>query len=188
VRQRPLVGYALADQQIQAAQQRHAGLDRNDDRRGPSLDEGKRPDVSDGQKASIALPADGANRLDAKVDEISSIPVSPGKFEIEFELNQDSIPEWVVAGTSCKVTVKAYDKKDALTVPKAAVHDDEEDENKKYVWVVDADDEDAKPERRDVTVGKRSGEDVEIVKGLKEGDVVSLEDEKKKADEDKKED
>jgi multidrug efflux pump subunit AcrA (membrane-fusion protein) len=151
-----------------------------------TLDEGKRPEVSDGRKASITLPADGADRLEAKVNEISRIPVSPGKFEVEFELSQENIPEWVVAGTSCKITVKSYDKKDALTAPKAALHDDEEDENKKYVWVVDPDDEDAKPQRRNVTVGKRSGDDVEIVKGLKEGDVVSLEDESKKSDEEKK--
>ena len=29
---------------------------------------------------------------------------------------------------SCKIQVKSYDKKDALTVPKAAVHDDEDDD------------------------------------------------------------
>jgi HlyD family secretion protein len=152
-----------------------------------SLDEGKRPDVSDGQKASIALPAEGADRLDAKVKSISPIPVSPGKFEIEFELDQESIPDWVVAGMSCKIEVKSYDKKDAITVPKAAVHDDEDDVNKKYVWLVSKpDDEDAKPERRDVTLGKRSGDDIEITKGLKAGDVVSLDDEDKKKDEEEK--
>jgi multidrug efflux pump subunit AcrA (membrane-fusion protein) len=152
-----------------------------------SLDEGKRPDVASGQKATIALPAEGADRLEAKVKTVSSIPVGPGKFEIELELDQDKIPDWVVAGMSCKVEVKSYDKKDALTVPKAAVHDDEDDVNKKYVWVVDPDNEDAKPERRDVTLGQRSGDDIEVVKGLKAGDVVSLEDEEKKSEEEKKE-
>jgi HlyD family secretion protein len=149
-----------------------------------SLDEGKRPEVEDGQKASIALPAEGADQLDAKVKSISPIPVSQGKFEIEFELDQEEIPDWVVAGMSCKIEVKSYDKKDAITVPKAAVHDDEDDVNKKYVWLIaDPEDEDAKPERRDVTLGKRSGDDIEIVKGLKAGDVVSLEDESEKAKE-----
>ncbi len=152
-----------------------------------SLDEGKRPEVADGQKASIALPAEGADRLEAKVKSVSPIPVSPGKFEIEFELDQDAIPDWVDAGMSCKVEVKSYDKKDAITVPKAAVHDDEDDVNKKYVWLItNPDDEDAKPERRDVTLGKRSGDDIEITKGLKAGDVVSLEDESKKKDEEEK--
>ncbi|HEY3391351.1 MAG TPA: HlyD family efflux transporter periplasmic adaptor subunit [Lacipirellulaceae bacterium] len=152
-----------------------------------SLDEGKRPEVEDGQKASIALPAEGADRLDAKVKSISPIPVSQGKFEIEFELDQEEIPDWVVAGMSCKIEVKSYDKKDAITVPKAAVQDDEDDVNKKYVWLItDPEDEDAKPERRDVTLGRRSGDDIEIVKGLKAGDVVSLEDESKKTEEEEK--
>jgi multidrug efflux pump subunit AcrA (membrane-fusion protein) len=147
-----------------------------------SLDEDERPEVADGQKATVTLPADGVDRLSAEVEAISTIPVGPGKFDIDFELTQDQIPDWVVPGMTCKIAVKTYDKKDALTVPKAAIHEDEDDVNKKYVWVVDPDDEEAKPERRDVTLGKRSGDDVEIVKGLKAGDVVSLEVESKKTD------
>ena len=151
-----------------------------------NLDEGKRPEVSDGDGALIALPAEGSDRLEGKVKSISPIPVSTGKFEVTIELEQDEIPDWVVAGISCKVQVKAYDNKEALTVPKAAVREDEDDPNKKYVWMVDPEDEEAKPERRNVTIGKRSGDDVEIVKGLKKGDVVSLEDEKKKMEEEAK--
>jgi multidrug efflux pump subunit AcrA (membrane-fusion protein) len=146
-----------------------------------TVDEGKRPDVAEGQKASIALPAEGADRLAADVKLISAIPVSSGKFEIEFELPQDKIPDWVVAGMSCKIQVKSYDKKEALTVPKAAVRDDEDDPNQKFVWIVNPDDAEAKPERRNVTLGKRSGDDVEVLKGLKKDEVVSLEDESKKA-------
>jgi multidrug efflux pump subunit AcrA (membrane-fusion protein) len=147
-----------------------------------SIEEGKRPDVADGQKAVITLPAEGADRLSAEVKSISAIPVGPGKFEINFELGQDQIPDWVVAGMTCKISIKTYDKKDALVVPKAAIHDDEDDPNKKFVWLVDPDDDEAKPERRDVTLGKRSGDDIEVVKGLKQGDVVSLDDESKKAE------
>jgi HlyD family secretion protein len=146
-----------------------------------TLDEGKRPDVAVGQKATIALPAEGADRLAADVKSISAIPVSSGKFEIEFELPQDKIPDWVVAGMSCKIQVKSYDSKEALTVPKAAVRDDEDDPNQKFVWIVNPDDAQAKPERRNVTLGKRSGDDVEVLKGLKKDEVVSLDDEAKKA-------
>ena len=151
-----------------------------------TVDEAKRPEVADGQKTLIALPAEGSDRLDGKVKSISAIPVSQGKFEINIELDQEEIPDWVVAGMSCKIQVKTYDNKDALAVPKAAIHEDEDDPNTKYVWLVDPDDEKAKPERRDVTVGKRSGDDVEIVKGLAKGDVISLEDEKKKMEEEAK--
>lgn len=148
-----------------------------------NLDEGKRPDVSDGQKAKVALPAEGADRVGGEVKSISPIPVSPGKFEINFELTQDEIPGWIVPGMSCKVQITTYNKKDSLVVPKAAVHDDEDDEDQKYVWLVDPDDEEAKPERRNVKLGKRKGEEIEIIKGLKKGDVVSLDDESKKKEE-----
>ena len=64
---------------------------------------------------------------------VSPIPVSPGKFDVDFELSQDEIPDWVVPGMTCKIAVKSYDKKDALAVPKAAIREDEDDPNKKYV-------------------------------------------------------
>ena len=57
------------------------------------------------------------------------------------------------------------------------MHDDENDPETHYVWLVNAKDESAKPERREVKLGRTKGDDVEIVKGLKAGDVVSLDDE-----------
>jgi multidrug efflux pump subunit AcrA (membrane-fusion protein) len=152
-----------------------------------TVDESKRPDVSDGQKIKVALPLEGADRLSGEVKSISPIPVGPGKFEINFDVNQDQIPAWVVAGMNCKVQITTYDKADALVVPKKAVHDDKDDPDQHYVWLVDPDDAEAKPERRTVKLGKRKDEDVEVVKGLKKGNVISLDDEeaKEKAEKEK---
>ena len=118
---------------------------------------------------------------------ISPIPVGPGKFEINFDVKQDQIPDWVIAGMSCKIQITTYDKADALVVPKKAVHDDKDDPDQHYVWLVDPDDAEAKPERRTVKLGKRKDEDVEILKGLKKGNVISLDDEeaKEKAEKEK---
>ncbi|HEX5472241.1 MAG TPA: HlyD family efflux transporter periplasmic adaptor subunit [Lacipirellulaceae bacterium] len=146
-----------------------------------TLDEGKRPEVADGQKIKVALPAEGANRVGGEVKSISPIPVSTGKFEINFDLTQDQIPKWIVPGMSCKVSVNVYDKKDALVVPKKAVHDDKDDPDQHYVWLVDSEDEEAKPQRRNVKLGKRKDDEVEVLKGLKKGDVISLDDESEKA-------
>jgi multidrug resistance efflux pump len=151
-----------------------------------SIDEGKRPDVKEGEKARVALPAEDADRVAAEVKSISPIPVGPGKFEITFDVTQSDIPDWIVPGMSCKVQLTTYNKKDVIVVPKTAVHDDEENEDQKYVWIVNPDDAEAKPERRDVKLGKRKGTDVEITKGLKAGDVISLEDESKKDESEKK--
>jgi HlyD family secretion protein len=146
-----------------------------------SIDEGKRPDVKDGLKVKVALPAEDAERIGGEIKSIAPIPTGPGKFEVKFDIDQEKIPEWVAPGMGCKIQITTYNKKEAILVPKAAVHDDEDNEEQKYVWIVDAEDEDAKPERRNVKIGKRKCEEIEIVKGLKKGDVVSLEDESKKA-------
>ena len=87
---------------------------------------------------------------------------------------------------SCKVQITTYDKADALVVPKKAVHDDKDDPDQHYVWLVDPDDAEAKPTRRTVKLGKRKDEDVEILKGLKKGNVISLDDEEAKRKAEKK--
>ena len=72
------------------------------------------------------------------------MPVATGKFDAEFDLTGSELPDWIVAGMSCKVKVTTYDKDDALVVPKKAVHTDKDDEELKYVWLVDVKDDDAK--------------------------------------------
>jgi multidrug efflux pump subunit AcrA (membrane-fusion protein) len=144
------------------------------------IGEDKRPDVAAGQQAKIIPPKEDSDRLKAKVKSISAVPVNTGKFAVDFDLTGSELPDWIVAGMSCKAKITTYNKADALVVPKKAVHTDEEDDELKYVWLVDPDDDKAKPERRDVKLGKTSGDDIEVLKGLKKGDVVSLEDESKK--------
>jgi multidrug efflux pump subunit AcrA (membrane-fusion protein) len=145
-----------------------------------TLDEGKRPDVADAAKVKVTLPSDGDDRVGGKVKSISPIPVSSGKFEINFDLDQDDIPSWIVAGMSCKISITTYDALNAIVLPKKAVHDDDYDPETHFVWLVDAEDATAKPKRREVKLGKRKEDEIEILKGLKKGDVVSLEDESEK--------
>jgi len=145
-----------------------------------SFEEAKLPELQVGQAAQISPPAPGSKAIDGKVQEISPVPVSPGKFEINLGLDEEELPAWIVAGISAKAKVTTYDKQDALAVPKGAVHVDEDNADQHYVWLVDSKDEQAKPERRDVEVGKRGDDEYEIVKGLAAGDVISLDDEKKK--------
>jgi HlyD family secretion protein len=149
-----------------------------------TVDEGDRPAMEKEQPAKVQPPPEDSKKLSAKVTQVSLAPVSSTKFRVELELTSDDVPEWIVAGMTCDVKVTTYDKEDALVAPKAAVHTDQDDEELRYVWLVDPDDEDAKPERRTVKIGKRDDENIEIVEGLSAGDVISLEDEK----DDKKED
>lgn len=138
------------------------------------LKESDVPDVEEGQKATVVPTASSDNKLDAKVSKVSSIPVAQGKFSLELELTGSDHPSWLVAGMSGKVKITTYETDDALLVPKKAVHSEEGDEDSKYVWLVDGDE----VEKQAVKVGKTKGDDMEIVDGLDEGDVVSLDDEK----------
>ncbi len=154
--------------------------------------EGQRPQFTVGQAAKVVPPVENAEWLPAKLKSITAVPVASGKFNADFDLTGTELPDWIVAGMSCKVKVATYDKEDALVVPKKAVHTDKDDEELKYVWLIDSKDGDpknaeAKAERRNVKLGKTSGENVEITSGLKLGDVVSLEDEEKREEEKKKE-
>ena len=149
------------------------------------VEEEKRPDVAAGQTARLVLPAEGADRVAAKVKSISPVPVATGKFAVKVNLTGSELPEWVVAGVTCKVKVNTYDKADALFVPTKAVQTDEDDDEVKYVWLVDPDKPAEKAERRNVKVGKSSGQNTEILSGLAKGDVVSLEDEKAREEEQK---
>ena len=70
-----------------------------------------------------------------------------------------------------------YEKDEAIVLPKDAVHREEDDEDIRYVWIVDPDDADKKPEKRNVEVGRSTDEDLEILSGIELGEVVSLDDE-----------
>jgi multidrug resistance efflux pump len=144
--------------------------------------EDKRADFSVGQPARVVPPLESAAWLPAKLASISSVPVATGRFASDFDLTGSELPDWIVPGMSCKVKVVTYDKEKVLTVPKKAVQTDKLDEEQKYIWLVDSTDAKAKPVRRDVKLGRSSGDDVEVLSGLKKDDVVSLEDESKKDD------
>ena len=57
-------------------------------------------------------------------------------------------------------------------MPAKAVLPDELNDEKHFVWVLD---KEGKPQRRDVTVGEKTDKQIEILKGLSEGEKVLLE-------------
>ncbi|MEN6449856.1 MAG: hypothetical protein ABFC96_05130, partial [Thermoguttaceae bacterium] len=75
-------------------------------------------------------------------------------------------------GMTCKLKLVPYRKADAICVPPKALITDEEDEHKQSVQVLD---KDGKIATRSVTVGRKTDKDVEILKGLEEGEKVVLE-------------
>jgi multidrug efflux pump subunit AcrA (membrane-fusion protein) len=110
--------------------------------------------------------------LGGRVAQVSTAPVEDGKFGAEFTVGAAGSPDWVVPGMTCSVIVTTYQRADAVTVPAKAVRTDEADPTSKYVYVLGEDDK--KPRRQPVRVGKKSGDEVEILEGVDAGDHVAL--------------
>ncbi len=75
-------------------------------------------------------------------------------------------------GMTCKVKLVSYLKKDAISVPLKAVATDEMDEQKHFVYVQP---KTGKPRKQAVTLGQKTEKQVEILKGLAEGDKILAE-------------
>jgi HlyD family secretion protein len=111
-------------------------------------------------------------RLPAAVDRVSDIPTGPGNFDARFDVFLDRKAKGIMPGMGCKVKLVAYLKHESLAIPPKLVGTDKIDDEKKFVWVLDKDE---RPKKRDVTLGEKTDEYVEIRSGLAEGDKVLLE-------------
>jgi HlyD family secretion protein len=111
-------------------------------------------------------------KLATTLDDTSDIPVGPGSFDTRFSVTLGDKTKWLMPNMTCKVKLTPYLKKDALIVPPKVVLTDDLDDQKRFVWVLP---KDGKPQRRDVTVGEKTEKDIEILKGLSDGEKVLLE-------------
>jgi multidrug efflux pump subunit AcrA (membrane-fusion protein) len=129
--------------------------------------------VRPGMKATVRPAAFPDMLLAATVARVDAVPAGADSFEARLELKLDEKAAALVPGMTCTVKLVPYLDKAALVAPAKAVFSDELDEEKSYVYVTG--DGGKTSAKRPVTVGKRSEERVEIVRGLAEGDAILLE-------------
>jgi len=129
--------------------------------------------VRPGMKATVRPAAFPDMRLAATVARVDAVPAGADSFEARLELKLDEKAAALVAGMTCTVKLVPYLDKAALVAPAKAVFPDELDEEKSYVFLTT--DGGKTSQKRYVTVGKRSDERVEIVRGLAEGEAILLE-------------
>ncbi len=125
-----------------------------------------------GLKGTAAPAAYPNQKLAVTIDRVSDVPISPGSFDMRLKVALDKRAKWLMPGMNCKVKIVAYLKKEAITVPPKTVVPDELDDQKHFVYVLE---KEGKPEKRAVTLGEKTDKQVEILKGLAEGDKVLLE-------------
>ena len=80
--------------------------------------------------------------------------------------------ENILPGMGCKIKLTPYIKSDALVVPPKLVSTDPLDDEKHFVYLQT---KDGKAEKHDVTIGKQNDKQMEILKGLSDGDKILLE-------------
>ncbi|MHB8973943.1 MAG: efflux RND transporter periplasmic adaptor subunit [Pirellulaceae bacterium] len=110
-------------------------------------------------------------KLPLTVEHVSPFPIGMGSFDGYFRVTLDDKAKPVVPGMACKLTLLAYEKKDAIAIPATAVFENPADGEHNLVYVKSAD---GKPQERKVVVGQKAEQKWEIVEGLSPGEEIML--------------
>lgn len=128
--------------------------------------------VKPGMKGIVQPTGFPDAKLTAIVDRINAAPFGSQGFDAVVNVALDESSPPVVPGMTCELRIVPYRKSEALTIPAAALGTDDQDPLKYHVCVPG---KDGKPDKRPVTIGKRADKQVEILKGLAEGDEILAE-------------
>lgn len=151
-----------------------------------AIGEKELPTVKAKQPAVVIPAADGELELKAVVAKVADVPGAGNKFPVRVDLKSDDEPAWLMPGMTCKTRITIYDVKEAIVIPAELLQTDADDAKQKYVMLqVEGE---KQPVRRDVKVGKTKEKEVEIVKGLKAGDLIVKGAKDEKKDDEKKDD
>jgi len=112
------------------------------------------------------------HRLPARLTSVLPVPREAGKFEALIALDLGEDKSAIKPGMTCSVKFVPYRKVDALTVPTAAVFEDDSAEPLTYYVYLAKPDKDGKHPQRPVKIGKAAGGKTEIQSGLAEGDEI----------------
>ncbi|GAB4135023.1 MAG: hypothetical protein Kow0040_19430 [Thermogutta sp.] len=110
--------------------------------------------------------------LPVVVSQVADVPIAADKFEVTAEVTMPKRALGLVPSMTGTARFLVYVKKDAVLVPSKAVFTEELDPAQRYVWVKGEGD---RPEKRSVEVGESTGDSLEILDGLREGEIIFLE-------------
>lgn len=130
-----------------------------------------------GMRGTFRATIDPKQSLPATLVKIEPVPIATGKFDVKIDAEVPAggkgLPLPLMPGMGGQARFLVYSNPKAIVVPPAAVKADDDEQD--YVMLVD---DEGKAERRNVTVGEKQKDKVEILDGLKKGDKVQLEQKK----------
>ena len=126
-----------------------------------AVSEAQLPRLEPGLSAQAIPTSDPETKLDAELLSVSYVPLAGNTFDTIFGIGDKRVAK-IYPGMTAKIKIELYKNPKALTVPKAAVT---EEDGGKHVLMADG-------KKRKVKVGKSNDKVTEILSGLKEGDVI----------------
>lgn len=131
-----------------------------------------------GLRGTFRPAVDPKQSLPAMLGAISPVPIATGRFDVEIDADVAAGGKGLAAplmpGMACQARFTVYANPKAIVVPATAVKSDPDEQS--YVMLLDAD---GNLQRRDVKIGEKLKDKLEIVEGLKAGDKIQLLEEKK---------
>ena len=122
-----------------------------------------------GLEAKVRPTGYPGRTLSGRVKRVSPVPVASGSFAAELTVGVPEDGPPLMPGMAAKVELVPYLRPKALTVPLSALSTDQLDARRIFVQVVGPK---GKARERRVEVGQKSGDRVEILNGLSEGEKV----------------
>jgi HlyD family secretion protein len=126
-------------------------------------------DVSAGMKGKIERVTHTNQKLEACLTKIEDIPINPGLYDLTVEVVIPEDQKLPLPGTLGNLKVVIYEKANALTLPSSAVFSEDADPDSKFVYLPS---KNGKTKKKKIEVGKRSGDRIEILKGIRMGTKV----------------
>ena len=141
-----------------------------------TVEESQLRQLRQGMRGTFRPTIDPKQSLTATMGTIMPVPIATGRYDAEIDADVSSgkgLPAPLLPGMAGQVRFSVYSSPKALVVPAATVKTDDDEQS--YVMLVDAE---GNSTRRDVKIGEKMKDKVEILEGLKAGDKILAEEKK----------
>ena len=119
-----------------------------------------------GHEANLKLASADESKLPSSIKSISKTPVLPGTYDLtaDIMIPRGFLPP--VPGSACTLECVTYLRKDAITLPSSVIHSETDDAESKYIYILN---KQGKSQKKSIEVGRKSGDVVEILSGIRMG-------------------
>jgi hypothetical protein len=121
-------------------------------------------DLSGVKKGKLIPGTNPDLNFNASIIEVGKFPIEPKSYDAVVSLTISDGEETPLPGSSCTFKIITYQNKNAITLPLSAVFKEDHDPEIRYVYLLSAQ---GKPLKKIIKTGKTSGENIEIVKGIR---------------------